>query len=270
MGMNLVKLRMLESFWRQHPDARGALLRWHGAARKASWTCLKDVRKDIPSADTATVSSGRSVVVFNIGGNKYRLITAIHYNRRQVFVMKFPTHAEYEQKPLEGRPMTTRAIDKDGKPMPTTYAGLVKLWRPVMIHSDAEMERAYKIVEQLAGFDLTPEQEEYLDLVATLVSLYDKSKINEAEWRVPPLQHLKELLQENGMSASDLGRLLGSRALGPAILNGRRQLSKAHILKLAERFQVNPGLFLEQPASKPSRRAKPRLRTGGAGSKTGR
>jgi hypothetical protein len=42
------------------------------------------------------VSSGRTVVIFNIGGNKYRLITAIHYNTRKVFVLRFLTHAEYD------------------------------------------------------------------------------------------------------------------------------------------------------------------------------
>lgn len=166
--------------------------------------------------------------------------------------------------------MTIKATDKEGRLMPSTYAGLVKLWRPVTIHSDAEMEKAYKVIERLAGFDLTAEQEEYLDLVATLVALYDKSKIDEAQWRLSPIEHVKGLLRENDMTASDLGRLLGSRALGPAILNGRRQLSKAHILKLAERFRVSPGLFLEQPATKPigrARQAKHRLRTGATGTR---
>ncbi len=46
------------------------------------------------------------------------------------------------------------------------------------------------------------------------------------------------------MSASDLGRLLGARPLGSAILRRERQLSKANILKLADHFRVDPGLFL--------------------------
>jgi antitoxin component HigA of HigAB toxin-antitoxin module len=49
---------------------------------------------------------------------------------------------------------------------------------------------------------------------------------------------------EYGMTASDLGRLLGNRALGAAILSGRRSLSKAHIKKLAGHFKVEPGLLL--------------------------
>ena len=45
-------------------------------------------------------------------------------------------------------------------------------------------------------------------------------------------------------NASDLGRLLGERSLGPKILSGQRELSKAHIRKLADHFGVSAGLFL--------------------------
>ena len=62
--------------------------------------------------------------------------------------------------------------------------------------------------------------------------------------QIAPLDALKTLLSEHGMSASDLGRLLGNRTLGTAILSGRRALSKTHIKKLAEHFKVEPGLFL--------------------------
>ena len=43
------------------------------------------------------VDSNRTVVIFNIGGKNYRLITAIHYNRQLVFVLRFMTHAEYSK-----------------------------------------------------------------------------------------------------------------------------------------------------------------------------
>lgn len=60
------------------------------------WFHFPDVRRTFPSADLVTVSSGRTIVIFNIGGNKYRLITAIHYNTRKVFVLRFLTHVEYD------------------------------------------------------------------------------------------------------------------------------------------------------------------------------
>ena len=65
--------------------------------RLAEWTCLTDVRCTFGHADAVRVKSGRMVVVFNIKGNDFRLITAIHYNVSKVFVLRFLTHAEYSK-----------------------------------------------------------------------------------------------------------------------------------------------------------------------------
>lgn len=54
----------------------------------------------------------------------------------------------------------------------------------------------------------------------------------------------KFLLEANGMTASDLGRLLGDRSLGARLLKGERSLSEKHIKVLSERFRVSPGLFI--------------------------
>jgi len=62
-----------------------------------SLTDIDDLRKVFPSADGVRVYSGRTATVFNIGGNKYRLITAIHYNAQRVYVMRFLTHSEYSK-----------------------------------------------------------------------------------------------------------------------------------------------------------------------------
>jgi mRNA interferase HigB len=64
---------------------------------KARWASLQDVRKDFATADGVTVDSGRVVTVFNISGNNFRLITAIHYNTGAVYVMRFYTHPEYDK-----------------------------------------------------------------------------------------------------------------------------------------------------------------------------
>lgn len=63
----------------------------------AEWKNLVEMRAVISSADEVTVESGRRVVVFNIGGNKYRLIAAVHYNTQIVYAMLFMTHAEYDK-----------------------------------------------------------------------------------------------------------------------------------------------------------------------------
>ena len=70
---------------------------------------------------------------------------------------------------------------------------------------------------------------------------------------IEPIAILRSLMDSHGMSASDLGRLLGNRSLGAAILRGDRHLSKANIMKLSQHFAVGPQLFLQTP--RPVRRA---------------
>lgn len=88
---------MLREFGRRHSDAAEPLERWYQIASEANWTNLVDVRGDCPHADVVRVASGKPVVVFNIAGNKYRLITAIHYNRQIIYTLRMMTHAEYDR-----------------------------------------------------------------------------------------------------------------------------------------------------------------------------
>ena len=132
----------------------------------------------------------------------------------------------------------------DFKHTPRTYAELVAMLPPRPIHDAVDYDNAVEMIDRLAGFDLNADQEDYLDALATFVEVYERDRFSMGEWRPTPLEALKFLLGEHGMSASDLGRLLGNRTLGAAILKGRRSLSKAHIKKLAGHFKVEPGLFL--------------------------
>jgi len=128
--------------------------------------------------------------------------------------------------------------------VPRTYAGLVALLPPRPIHDDTDLAGASEIIDRLAGFDLNGDQEDYLEALSTFVEAYEDKRFPIHDSRIAPLDALKFLLAEHGMNASDLGRLLGNRTLGSAILNGRRRLSKTHIKRLAEHFKVAPGLLL--------------------------
>ena len=91
---------------------------------------------------------------------------------------------------------------------------------------------------------LTVGQTEYLETLTILFEAYEKEHEQIDTSHLSPLDMLRFLLDSNGMSGSDLGRLLGNRELGPKILSGSRQLSKTHIRILADRFKVDAGLFL--------------------------
>jgi HTH-type transcriptional regulator / antitoxin HigA len=140
--------------------------------------------------------------------------------------------------------MSGTATKKHFRRMPKTYGALVAMLPPRPIHDDVDLANATEVIDRLAGFDLNVDQEDYLEALSTFVEAYEAERFPIDDSRITPLDALKALLAEHEMTASDLGRLLGNRTLGAAILSGRRDLSKAHIKKLAEHFKVEPGLFL--------------------------
>lgn len=95
--MRLIQRITLREFARRFPKAAAPLDAWAQLALSAAWKNLVDTRKTFPHADQAKVKSGRIVTIFNLCGNDFRLITAIHYDRRKVFILSFLTHAEYSK-----------------------------------------------------------------------------------------------------------------------------------------------------------------------------
>ncbi len=95
--MRIIKPARIREYARAHPVASPGLSRWLEVTLAAEWSNLHEVRQSFRHADEVKTSSGRSVVVFNIAGNAYRLITAIHYNTQKVFVLRLLTHADYSK-----------------------------------------------------------------------------------------------------------------------------------------------------------------------------
>jgi len=140
--------------------------------------------------------------------------------------------------------MSKTATKAGFRRLPKVYGELVALLPPRPIHDEVDLANALEMIDRLAGFDLNADQEDYLDALSMFVEAYEAERYPVEDSDLGPLDALKALLAEHALTASDLGRLLGNRTLGPAILAGRRSLSKAHIKKLAAHFKVEPGLFL--------------------------
>ena len=128
--------------------------------------------------------------------------------------------------------------------MPKTFAGLCRLLPPRPIRDEADYDNAIEVLDALVGHDLNDDQLDYLEVLTTLVGAYEDEHhaIDTSDFH--GLKALKYLLEQNEMSASDLGNLLGNRSLGSKILRGERELSKTHLRILADRFKVDAGLFL--------------------------
>ncbi|MFZ4572987.1 MAG: type II toxin-antitoxin system HigB family toxin [Phycisphaerales bacterium] len=94
--MRVISLKVLREFWETHPDAEAPLRAWYKTALGAEWKSLRDARATYPHADGVETSRG-TLTVFNIGGNKYRLIARIRYDYQLVNVRTVLTHAEYDR-----------------------------------------------------------------------------------------------------------------------------------------------------------------------------
>ena len=94
--MRVIALSTLKAFWtrnRAHADAKEPLLAWYRHVLRSDWARPADVKASFGSA--SILRDGRAV--FNIGGNKYRLVVWINYAYRVVYVRFIGTHAEYDR-----------------------------------------------------------------------------------------------------------------------------------------------------------------------------
>ena len=92
-ALRIYTYKALQEFWERHPDAKQALLAWRVEAKNADWASPTDVKERYPSA---SVLKGNRVV-FNIRGNRYRLVVHINYHYRAVCIRFLGTHAEYDK-----------------------------------------------------------------------------------------------------------------------------------------------------------------------------
>ncbi|MHB8483713.1 MAG: type II toxin-antitoxin system HigB family toxin [Nitrospiria bacterium] len=89
--MRIVSKKRLIEFGKRHPDAKEPLSSWHHIVSKRDFVHFVDLRTVFRTVDVVG-----KFTVFNIGGNKYRLIVSIHYNRRIVYIRQVLTHSEYD------------------------------------------------------------------------------------------------------------------------------------------------------------------------------
>src|SRR6185436_5685116 len=92
LAMHIISRKALKEFWESHPESQSPLSRWYTIIRKSVFKDFNELRTTFPSADWV-----EGLVVFNIGGNKYRLIAAIHFNRGRVYIRHVLTHEDYDQ-----------------------------------------------------------------------------------------------------------------------------------------------------------------------------
>ena len=92
-AMRVIKRKTLQDFWEKNPLSEQPLKAWFTEAIHSTWNTPDDIKEKYGSADILPDNR----VVFNIGGNKYRLIVKINYKAKVVFIRFVGTHSEYDK-----------------------------------------------------------------------------------------------------------------------------------------------------------------------------
>ena len=90
--MHIITRKRLLEFAKKHPDCSTALESWYRIVKRTGFNSFSDLQRTFKSADKVS-----NLTVFNIGGNKARLIAAIHYNTQKIYIGHVLTHKEYDQ-----------------------------------------------------------------------------------------------------------------------------------------------------------------------------
>jgi mRNA interferase HigB len=93
--VHVISQKALREFVRKHAGAAPPLRAWLKLARHGSFQNLPELKRTFASVDLVPVKQ-RNFYVFDIGGNKYRLIAAIHFNTQRLFVHDILTHSDYD------------------------------------------------------------------------------------------------------------------------------------------------------------------------------
>ncbi len=129
-----------------------------------------------------------------------------------------------------------------------SFLELVRAFPPRPIRTAADYAAASSTLRRLVGSKsedrFTAEERDYLEVLTILVRDYQQKQRNGEMAALQPADILRHLMDERGMTVTDLGRVIGSRTAASMLVNGRRSPSKGHILRLARHFGVDPSLFL--------------------------
>ena len=90
--MHIITRKRLNDFAGKYPETKSSLDHWYKQMKRLNFFSFSNLRTIFPNADKVG-----NLTVFNIGGNRARLIAAIHFNRRKVFIRKVLTHIEYDK-----------------------------------------------------------------------------------------------------------------------------------------------------------------------------
>lgn len=220
--MRILSLPTLRSFHERpaYADSKEPLLTWHGHVLKAKWQAPADVKADLGTANI--LKDGR--VVFNITGNKYRLVTSISYPYGIVFV-KF--------------------VARTSRTTPSMH----KLSRDSMdikpIRTEADYQAALREVESLMSAEFGTPEGDRLDVLATLVDAYEAKHFPMEV--ADPIEAIKFQMDQKGLTVKDLEPMIGRSNRVYEVLNRVRPLTLPMIWRLHKGLGIPAETLIQPP-----------------------
>ena len=148
--------------------------------------------------------------------------------------------------PAAGR-SANRPIWRSTVRTPESYLELAREFPLVPIGSEQHYDACIEVLDSLAVRDetsLDSGEAAYLAALTQFVRDYERDHHAINAEQLSPLAVLQHLMKQSGLTAADLGRIIGNRGLASQIMLGKRAMSKANIRKIAEYFKVEAGIFL--------------------------
>ena len=200
--------------WEKYPDAETPLKVWYRTAKAASWLTPADIKTQYRNASFV----GNDRVVFNIAGNKYRLVVAVSYTYQALYIrfvgsMIISTRKRYEME--------------------------IKL-----IKTAADHEAALKEIDRFWNAELDTLEGDRLDILITLVEAWEDK--HEPIDPPDPIEAIKYRMEEQGLTRKDMEPFLGSRQRVSDILNRKRPLSLTMIRKLNQGLGIPAEVLIQE------------------------
>jgi HTH-type transcriptional regulator/antitoxin HigA len=146
---------------------------------------------------------------------------------------------------------TKRPTAATVRPAAVDYLALVRRHPLRPIRTKAEYDAALSVLDKLAVREegtLTPGEQDYLDALTAFVERYDDEHHAEPLPRPEPAALLREMMDQAGVTVTELGKLFGgSKGVASELVAGKRPWTLKSITKLADRFGVSPAVFLPRP-----------------------
>lgn len=237
---------------RRTREAEAALRAWHAEAEPADWAGPAKVTAQYRGA--SVLKSGR--VVFNIAGNKFRLVVRINFPYRVIYVRFAGTHAEYDAIDAD----TVRRVRALGGASMNVHATASVTVRPV--RTEADYEAALREIDAL--MDAAPDTPEgdRLDVLVALVQAYEARRHPVAP--PDPVDAIRFRMEQGGLRPRDLEPYIGSRARVSEVLNRRRALTLPMIRRLTDGLGIAAAVLVrEAPPAASTKRPKQSARAAG-------